>query len=152
MIVYYGVVLTPYFDGVLFPSYLGLNARLSSVVLNWMGQHTEASGILVKSSQFTLAVRRGCDAVEPSWLFCAVVLAFPAPFFRKIVGITIGTLFMQALNLLRIISLFFVGIHRPAWFNTVHLEIWPPVFIMLAIVLWIAWIGWAKPYDRQTAT
>ena len=41
-------------------------------------------------------------------LFCAI-LAFPAPWKNKLVGLLAGTVAVQGLNVIRVISLFYLG-------------------------------------------
>jgi exosortase/archaeosortase family protein len=96
-----------------FPSYLRWNARVSNVMLNWLGQVTTVTGSSIFSGRFSIDVRRGCDAIEPSVLFLSGVLAFPSPFLRKLPGIVIGTLVLLAVNLVRIVSLFLTGVYYP---------------------------------------
>ncbi len=140
---FYILVLTPFCDRLLY-SYLEANAALANGILNWLGQDSHVSEITIRSARYAITVRRGCDAVEPSWFFCAALISFPAPLARKVLGIVAGALLLQALNLLRIVSLYFIGLHHPGFFRTAHLEIWPAVFIIIAIVLWVGWIGWSR--------
>jgi len=146
---FYLLILAPVFDRMLY-SYLEANAWLANGILNGLGQETHVSEITIRAARYAITVRRGCDAVEPSWFFCAALLSFPAPFTRKLVGIIVGALLLQALNLIRIVSLFFIGLHRPQFFNTAHVEIWPAVFIVVAISLWIGWISWTRGPGRVT--
>jgi exosortase H (IPTLxxWG-CTERM-specific) len=143
MVVFYILILTPFCDRLLY-TYLGANAWLANGLLNWLGQATYVSDITIRSAQFAITVRRGCDAIEPSWFFCAALLAFPASGRRKVLGILTGAVLLQALNLLRIVSLYFIGLHYPRLFNTAHVEIWPAMFIIVAIALWVGWIGWSR--------
>jgi len=143
MALFYLVILTPVFDRMLY-SYLAANAWAANRILNWLGQETAVSEITIRSARFAITVRRGCDAVEPSWFFCAALLAFPASWSRKVLGIFVGALLLQLLNLIRIVSLYFIGLHYPRVFSTAHVEIWPAVFIVVAISLWVGWIGWSK--------
>lgn len=143
MVLFYTLILTPFFDRLLY-TYLGANAWLANGMLNVLGQATHVSDITIRSARFAITVRRGCDAIEPSWFFCAALLSFPAPWPRKVVGILIGAVLLQLLNLLRIVSLYFIGLHYPPLFNTAHVEIWPAVFIIVAIALWIGWITWSR--------
>ncbi len=140
---FYVLILTPLFERWLY-TYLGANAWLASGILNVLGQDSHVSEITIRSARFAITVRRGCDAIEPSWLFCAALLAFPASFMRKVTGILVGAVLLQGLNLVRIVSLYFIGLHRPRFFNTAHVEIWPAVFIVVAISLWMAWVRWAQ--------
>lgn len=142
--------LMPFYKEQLFPAYLHVNAKLSGGILNWLGQEITVVNDAISSSRFSIAIRRGCDAIEPSALFAAVVLAFPAPWRRKVCGLVVGVSFLLALNLLRIVTLFFIGIHYPKMFHTAHVELWPAAFIFLAIFGWALWIQWTmkgiKPY------
>jgi len=139
---FYGLLVTPYFDRTLY-SYLEANAWLSNAILNGFGQHTQVSEVTIESPQFSIAIRRGCDAVEPTWLFCAAVLSFRAPLMRKLLGIMAGTVLLQLLNLVRIVTLYWIGLYVPGIFDSAHLEIWPTVFIIVAIVLFVGWIEWS---------
>jgi len=134
--------LIPFYKEHLFPAYLDFNAKLSGSILNALGQEITVASEVISSSRFSISIRRGCDAIEPSALFAAVVLAFPAPWRRKVCGLVVGVFFLLALNLLRIITLFFIGIHYPKMFHVAHVELWPAVFIFLAIFCWALWIQW----------
>ncbi len=145
---FYGLSATPCFDQILY-AYLEANAWLSNIVLNGFGQHTQVSEVTIESAQFAIALRRGCDAVEPTWLFCAAVLCFRASLGCKFFGIIAATVLLQLLNVARIATLYWIGLRLPAFFNLAHLEIWPAVFILVAIVLFMVWIDWTR---RDTST
>jgi len=139
--IYYVLALTPWVDGDLFPAYLRANAWVSNTLLNWLGQSCQADGTTIRSPQFAITIKRGCDALEPSWLFCAAVLAFPATWSSRLLGMIVGVTAILTLNLVRIVSLYFIGIHIPGLFETMHLEVWPVLFILVALLLWIAWVS-----------
>jgi len=145
---FYGLLATTYCDRMLY-SYLEANAWLSNAILRGLGQPTHVSEVTIQSPQFAIAIRRGCDAVEPTWLFCAAVLSFKAPLARKLLGILAGIVLLQVLNVVRIVTLYWIGLHLPDIFNSAHMEIWPTVFIIVAIVLFIGWIEWS---GKQTPT
>lgn len=136
---FYGLSATPWFDRMLY-SYLEANAWLSNTILNGFGQHTHVSEVTIESPQFAIVLRRGCDAVEPTWLFCAAVLSFRAPFMRKLPGLAAGIVVLQALNLVRIVTLYWIGFHVPDFFDSAHTELWPAAFIIVAIALFICWM------------
>lgn len=137
---YYVVVLLPWVDSTAFPAYLRINARISAAVLNGFGQACHVDNTTIRSPHFAITVRRGCDALEPAWLFAAAVLAFPAPWRRRFAGLLAGTAVILALNLVRIVSLYLLGAHAPALFESAHLEIWPVCFIAIALALWLLWV------------
>ena len=137
---YAATTLIPFYYGQLFPAYLEFNAKLSGLILSLLGQEVTVVNDAISSNRFSISIRHGCDAIEPSALFAAVVLAFPAAWRPKVYGLLVGVFFLLALNLLRIITLFFIGIHYPNLFHTAHIELWPAAFIFLAIFCWALWI------------
>jgi exosortase H (IPTLxxWG-CTERM-specific) len=149
---FYGLTLTPLFKKTLFPGYLRLNAVVSSAILSGLGQGTSISGTGISSARCTIDIRRGCDAVEPTALFVAAVLAFPAAFRRKISGVLAGMVLLALLNLVRIISLFLVGVYFPKAFELMHGDVWQALFILLSILLWALWIQWAMKPRLAPAT
>lgn len=140
MAFYYALVLTPFCEHLLY-SYLSGSAWLANGLLHLLGQDTSVAAITIRSARFAITVRRGCDAIEPAWYFCAAVCAFPAPWRFKLLACLAGTVILQLLNLLRIVSLYLIGIHYPRFFPTAHLEIWPVLFVLSALVLWAGWIS-----------
>jgi exosortase H (IPTLxxWG-CTERM-specific) len=141
---FYAVMLLPWSDRV-FYEYLLLNAKGSGAILRWLGEDVQRSGVTLRSVDYAISIRRGCDAVEPAWFFCAAVLAFPAPWRRKIAVLFGGTAAILALNFVRIVSLYFVGLRLPAFFPMAHLELWPALFIVGSLALWIAWMRSVLP-------
>lgn len=143
---YFVLILSPFFKQVFFPPYLRFNARMASAVCNWFGQHTSTSGGTISSARFSVQIAVGCDGSEPLALFMAAMLAFPAPFRRKIPGLLLGVVILTVVNLVRIVSLFLAGVYYPQTVASLHAEVWPAAFILLVIVLWAIWIQWAmKP-------
>jgi exosortase/archaeosortase family protein len=135
---FYALLSTSFFDRALY-SYLEANAWLANAILSGLGQPTHVSEVTIESPQFAMAIRRGCDAVEPTWLLCAAMISFPAPFLHKLRGMLAAVVLLQVLNLVRIVTLYWIGIHLPGFFNSAHMELWPTAFIVVAIVLFVAW-------------
>lgn len=126
-----------------FSSFQHLNAALSGVILSFLGHDIRVVGDTISSPAFSVNIRHGCDAVEPTALFVCAVVAFPAPFFRKIPGVIAGVLFLAIVNILRIVSLFLIGVYFPKAFHTMHVDVWQAFFILFAIVSWVVWALWA---------
>jgi exosortase H (IPTLxxWG-CTERM-specific) len=136
---YYVVILFPWCNRLLY-DYLLANAWVANAILQHMGQATTVTGVTIRSAQFAIAVRRGCDAIEPAWFFAAAVLAFPIRTRGKTLALVAGISLILLLNLVRIVSLYFIGLRMPAFFPTAHLEVWPAVFMVVVLLLWAAWI------------
>ena len=151
-LVRFGLLLGGFYTLLLFPwgdralaAYLRANAWLAHGLLQALGQQTRLDGVTIRAANYALSIRRGCDAVEPAWFFCAAVLAFPAPWRTKPAALLTGSALILALNVVRIVSLFFIGRMLPGFFAMAHLELWPAAFLLLAVALWLVWIRRSSP-------
>ncbi len=84
----------------------------------------------------------GCNGVEAVLILVSAVLAFPAPWKHRLVGMMLGFVAIQTLNLVRIISLFYLHEHAPVWFEWFHLYLWQALIVLDALVVWLIWLRW----------
>ena len=82
----------------------------------------------------------GCNGVEAVLILLSAIIAFPAPWKHKLFGIALGFLAVQAVNLLRIVCLFYVHQWNDVWFEWFHLYLWPALIILDALVFWLIWL------------
>lgn len=141
--VFYAITFLPYVNKTLIPKYMRLNARASAVICNVFGEGASARGTALASKRFSVDIAHGCDAIEPSALFIAAVLAFPASLRSKFPGLLVGTLVLAVINLMRIVTLFYTGIYFPRAFEAMHVDVWQPIFIVLSLTFWVIWAWWA---------
>ena len=145
--VFYAITFIHVVNTTVMSALQGFNARLSTGVLNLFGEGASTAKTTIASSRYSVNIAHGCDAIEPIALFVAAVLAFPAPWKSKVPGLLIGTLVLTALNIVRIISLFYIGIHWNKAFDTMHEDVWQPAFIVFSLFFWVVWALWAtKPH------
>lgn len=127
----------------LFRSYLNANAFVSAVVLRGLGTDASASAGVLSGGAFVMKIAVGCDGLQPIALYCFAVLASPIPLRFKLPGLLAGTAALLGLNVVRIVTLFWAGVHAPRLFEMLHVDIWQTVFIIAALTLWILWALWA---------
>jgi exosortase/archaeosortase family protein len=130
-----------------FARYLAVYARLAGLVLRIFdsGVHVVGNDIVGRTS---LTVAKNCDAMDVSLLFSAAVVAFPARWSRRFVGIGVGVAALTVVNVLRIASLYFVDLRWPSAFETIHAEVWPLAIVVLAATAFLAWTRWAQLPER----
>ncbi len=134
------------------PKYLDGWAHVSGVVLRMFGEDgVRVAGSSVSSSRFSVDIKRGCDAVQPTVLFISAVLASPVALTAKLPGLGFGFLFLMFMNLVRVITLFYTGVYWPSAFNVMHHDVWQAVFIILSILAWASWAVWALRKTMQAA-
>ena len=89
---------------------------------------------------FAVSIEAGCNGVEASIVLIAAVLAFPAPWKARLLTIILGFLAIQALNILRIISLFYLGNWNLDFFTWVHLYLWPALIMLDVLVVFVVYL------------
>lgn len=131
----------------LIPAYLRGWAKACAFTLNAFGENASVVDTAVNSPRYSINIKRGCDAIQPTALLMFGVLAAPVRWRLKVPGLLVGLTLMMVMNLVRVVSLFYIGIHFPAAFNTMHEDVWQTVFVILSVATWGAWAVWAA---RQT--
>lgn len=145
---YFVVASRPVNDAVIVPFTAGI-ARVSAAVLDVMGEGTAVVGTEIRSARFAVNIENGCNGVETALLFGSAVLAFPAPWKSRLVGLVLGFVAIQLINLVRVVSLFWIGAHRPALFSSSHTVLWQSIVVFCGVLLFLLW---ASREQRERAT
>jgi exosortase/archaeosortase family protein len=119
--------------------YLTAYAHLAGGLLRWFEPGVIVEGTTIYG-RFVLQIVRNCDAADVNILFASAVLAFPAPLRKKMAPLLLGLAALVAANVLRICSLYYVGVHRPSWFHAAHEELWPLLLVALTLLAFLACI------------
>jgi len=128
----------PVNDSVVVP-FTSLVARAAGAVLNILSEGVTVEGTSIRSPAFAVDVENGCNGLETALLLGAAVLAFPASWRARAVGLAAGFAGIQAINLVRVVSLFWIGRHRPALFSAAHTVIWQSIVVLAGVALFLVW-------------
>jgi len=130
-------------------------ARLCAAVITRFDRHVVALGDVLESTTngFAVSIRAGCNGVEATLILVAAILAFPAPWTRKAAGIAAGVAAVQVLNLVRVVSLFYLGQWNRVAFEWAHLYLWQTLIMVDVLVVWLLWLRWVRvePAPRAPA-
>src|SRR5687768_3041488 len=135
---YVVLALNPVNDYVVVPFTEGVT-RASAMLLRMIGQNVEVAGTLIRSSQFAIDVKNGCNGLEAMLLLAAAMLAFPASLRSRLIGLAVGSVAIQVLNLFRVSSLFWLGANHRAIFDFFHVAVWQSIVILAAIAMFVLW-------------
>jgi exosortase H (IPTLxxWG-CTERM-specific) len=102
-----------------------------------------------KTTGFGVRIERGCNGVEALIILFAAIFAFPAPIKHKLIGFAIGFVAIQALNMVRIVSLFYLGQWNQVAFEWFHLYLWQALIILDALVVWLVWLRSSTGRSRR---
>jgi len=142
------IALRPVNDAAIVP-YTAFIAQVSGAILRLFGEQATVSGCVVSSPRFAVTIFNGCNGLITSLIFISGVLAFPARWPAKVIGVVGGLFAIQLINMVRIVSLFYIGIFFPTLFNDAHTSIWQSVVILAGVGLWIAWARFlARPVQH----
>jgi len=126
-------VVTPWTDAV---------ARISGAMMRLFDGTITTSGNVIGStaSAFAVAIEAGCNGVEATLVLVAAMVAFPAPWRHRVAGIVAGVLTVQALNIVRVISLFYLGRYDSDVFEWAHLYVWQALIMLDVLIVWVIWV------------
>jgi len=134
-------IYEPVRQAVILP-FTGLLATFSSWLIQIFDTDVIANGDVIRDSISGAAIQiaPGCNGVEAMIILLAAIIAFPAPYMYKLKGLFWGFLAIQALNMVRIISLFYLLQWDRNWFEFFHLYLWQALIILDALVVWLIWL------------
>jgi len=146
-------MLKPVQEAVIQP-FTGILATISTALILPFDDTVIAQGRILRDATtgFAVSIEAGCNGVEAAIVLIAGIVAFPATIQNKVIAIVAGFFFVQALNIVRIISLFYLGQWNYAVFEWFHLYLWP-VLIMLDVLIvfaiYLQWLG--RPHPEAEA-
>ena len=125
-------------------------AKVSVNLVTLFDDRVVAAGKVIRSldNGFAVSIEAGCNGVEAMIVLAAAIFAFPAPWKRKLAGFVIGTIAIQALNIVRIISLFYIGQWNMKVFEWAHLYIWQALIMLDVLIVFLLWLRMLP--ERQT--
>ncbi|MEZ5447761.1 MAG: exosortase H [Thiolinea sp.] len=134
-------ILQPVQQAVILP-WTALLASLGGWLMSFFDSDVLAQGKLIisQSSGFAVSIEPGCNGVEAMIVLLAAIIAFPAALSYKLWGLFWGFVAIQGMNLLRIVSLFYLGQWDRVWFDWAHLYIWQALIMLDALIVFLIWI------------
>lgn len=117
-------------------------ARISAGLITPIDPHVLAFGRVLRSTTngFAVSIEAGCNGIEAAIILVAAMLAFPAPWKLRVLGIGAGVLAVQALNVVRVVSLFYLGQWNMRAFEWAHLYLWQALIMLDVLIVWMIWI------------
>lgn len=121
-------------------------ARVAAGLLTFFDASVVASGrmLLDRWTGRGVSIEAGCNGLEAMILLAAAVIAFPAPWGKRVGGIAVGGAAVQVLNLVRIVSLYYLSRWNAVAFEWAHLYLWQPLIMVDVLVVWLLWLRWAR--------
>ena len=126
-------------------------ATISAGLVAWFDPNVLVTGKILQSTTngFAVSIEAGCNGVEATIVLVAAMLAFPAPWKHKIIGLIAGIIAVQGLNIVRIISLFYLGQWDYDVFEWAHLYVWQALIMLDVLIVWLLWVRTLPKIERD---
>ncbi len=120
----------------------GLVAKASAAIVHFFDPTVISYGRVLQSAKtgFGVSIEPGCNGVEATIVLLAAMIAFPSSWKMKAWGIGLGFIAVQFVNLLRVVSLFFLGQWNFKVFEFAHLYMWQALIMLDVLVVWLLWM------------
>ena len=117
-------------------------ARFCSILVTNFDPNVVAYGKVLQSQAngFSVSIEPGCNGVEAYIILLAAIVAFPAPWVHRVWGVLIGFVAVQGLNVVRVISLFYLGQWNQRAFDFAHTYLWQALIMLDVLVFWLYWV------------
>jgi exosortase H (IPTLxxWG-CTERM-specific) len=140
--VLFGAELTPWAQRFFVEPWTNQLASISAGLVTLADPNVTAIGKVLRSTQngFAVSIEAGCNGVEATIVLLAAVLAFPAPWKNKLFGLLAGVVAVQGLNVVRVISLFYLGQWDIRVFEWAHLYVWQALIMLDVLIVWLVWV------------
>lgn len=115
-------------------------ATCSGFLISLLGTPVHVSLRAVSGAGFAISIENNCNAIFEIGFFLAAVVAYPAAWRGRLWAFLVGPPLFYAVNLLRVIGLFYAGVRSPDLFDEVHLYVAQSLFILCIALLWLAWV------------
>ena len=115
---------------------------MAQVVHGVMGLVAETSldGVFVSYAGFPVQIVPECVGIYEMLIFSACVLAYPASWRARLIGLPLGAIVIFVFNLARIMGLLVVGRPQPQFFDFFHLYFWQSTLVLVVATVWWAWL------------
>ncbi len=142
LVVLFGIELTPWAQHWLVVPWTGALATISTALVTFFDANVVAVGKVIRSTTngFAVSIEAGCNGVEATLVLAAAMLAFPAPWRYKLLGLAVGAVAVQLLNIVRVVSLFYIGQWNLAVFEWAHQYAWQALIMLDVLVVWLIWV------------
>ncbi len=131
--------------------YTGSVVWLSTHLISLFGIDVTASGPFLHLNSAIMEVKFGCNGLEAILLYCAAVLAFPAPWKKRLLGVVVGSTLLQIFNLFRIALLAWVLEYQRDIFEVMHEYITQSIMIAIAFVVFLFYLQYVQRETHTTA-
>ena len=153
LLVFVGLVWLTYREAVLgamIAPLTEITAHITTAMLDLCGMEAVRSLTVVSHPDgFAFEIYYRCTGILPAAFLAVSIFAYPGALRKKLCAIAMGLPLLMALNLIRLVRLFHIGVHHPAAFGAAHAVVWQALIIFATAGLWIGWTRWSDALEEK---
>lgn len=96
---------------------------------------------------FSVQVITECTGLLEAVILAAAMLAYPATWRERGIGLAVGVALLYSINVIRIAVLLIVGRFARDYFDFAHVYFWQSLLIVFITAIWLAWIRYVVSDD-----
>lgn len=134
--------------------FTALLATISISLIHLFDDNVMSYGVIIYNTvnQFAVSIEAGCNGIEASIILFSAILTFPRSWKSRLIGIVLGLLSLHAVNIVRIISLFYLGQWNMTAFEWAHLYLWQALIMLDVFVVFLIWLRFGRDQTEGNAT
>lgn len=152
MALFTGAVLLTYREdglGLLLAPLTTVTAQMTLTLLHWLGMEAVRVGTVISHpGGFAYDIYYRCSGFLPVAFLSVAILASSGAPRRKLAGLAVGAPSLTALNLTRLVHLFYLGVHDPTAFDWAHEVLWEGLLILAVFGIWFCSTRWPEAQVR----
>jgi len=88
-----------------------------------------------------IAIVPDCTPLMPIAILWIAILAFPATWSWRLIGMAGGAVALWIYNMMRIFALVPIMRYHPQWFDFIHVYLWQTVTLLVVFALFMLWLS-----------
>jgi exosortase/archaeosortase family protein len=121
-----------------------LTAQIATALIDLCGMEAVRSLTVISHPDgFAYEIYYRCTGILPAAFLAVAILAYPGALRQKWCAVAMGVPLLMALNLIRLVRLFHIGVYHTAAFDAAHAGVWRALIIFAIAGLWLGWTRWS---------
>lgn len=149
----FSVLATPWAERLFTAPFTRALVDVCAALIGLVDDRVRAVGDILsfEDGRGAVQVLAGCNAVEVCALLTAAILAFPGKLKYGLIGAAVGVAALQAVNLLRIISLLYLSRGSQPVFDFFHNYVWDAMIGLEGLLVFFFWSRWQARQSTGSA-
>ncbi|WP_428355625.1 exosortase H [Methyloprofundus sp.] len=138
----FSIEQTNYVYNTIIIPFTGMIAYISGWVIKLFDENVISQGVILQqvNNGYSVSIQSGCNGVEAVLVLFSAIIAFPSPWKYKFMGIISGFFAVEVINIIRIISLFYLVQWNSLLFEWAHLYVWQALIMLDVLIIFLLWL------------